>query len=197
MNSMNTLIVDTHPIIRNALVTMLENTKIASIILQTDSIKDAAKYVRKDSIELILLDVNLKDGSGLDFIRRLIKGGFQGKVLFISSDEHPTLNQMAKDIGANGYISQKEELSLIKDAIITTSRGYSVFKQNLNVKNSSPVLSERESIVFNYLSKGYSNKKISELLSLSNKTISTYKTRILDKYNSSSIIEIIELQKKH
>ncbi|MGR5543013.1 response regulator transcription factor, partial [Vibrio campbellii] len=55
-------------------------------------------------------------------------------------------------------------------------------------------LSEREQVVFDYLVQGYSNKQISELLSLSAKTISTYKSRILDKHNASSIIELMNYQ---
>ncbi|CAK3514117.1 response regulator transcription factor [Vibrio crassostreae] len=194
MNLFNTLIVDNQPIVRNALITILENNKISSNIHEANSIKEATTYVRTESIDLILLDVNLQDGNGLDFVRRIIKGGFKGKVLFISSDEHPFINKSAKEIGASGYISKKEDPSLIKDAIVATTRGYSVFKQILSV-NNTPDLSMRESVVFSYLSKGYSNKEISELLSLSSKTISTYKTRILDKYNSSSIIEILALPK--
>jgi len=103
-------------------------------------------------------------------------------------------NQVAKEIGANGYILKSEETQSIDESIWAIYRGYSVFKYESNNTKTLPELSERETIVYGYLSQGYSNKRISELLSLSSKTISTYKTRILGKFNASSIIEVMELQ---
>jgi len=195
MNSIKALILDSQPIVRNALVSMSSHITSQSNIFQSDSIKDAYRILREQNIEMIILDVDLNDGSGLDFIQRIRKGGYTGKVLFVSSNNHPLFSHTAKNVGANGYILKTEDTSLINDALLATYRGYSVFKHCLLTMRDLPDLSERESVVFNYLSKGYSNKKISELLSLSAKTISTYKARILEKYNANSIIEIMELQR--
>lgn len=195
MSSINFLVLDTQPIVRSAIIALLRNSQRSINIFQSDSISEAHKVVRANDIQVILLDVELRDGSGLDLIRRLRQTGFTGKVLFISSSNHPMYNQVATDIGANGYILKSEEAQSIDEAIWAIYRGYSVFKYDLNKKRVLPSLSERESIVYGYLSQGYSNKKISELLSLSSKTISTYKTRILEKFNASSIIEVMELQK--
>lgn len=195
MSSIKVLILDKQPIVRNALVSMLENMAIQCQILQFDSTKHAYRALREQNIDMIILDVDLNDGNGLDFIQRVRKGGFTGRVLFVSSNSHPLYSHTAKNVGANGYILKTEDASLINNAILATYRGYSVFKQCLVSMSGVPELSERESVVFNYLSKGYSIKKISELLSLSSKTISTYKSRILEKYNANSIIEIIELQR--
>jgi len=194
MNSINFLVLDTQPIVRNAITALLRNSQRSTNIFQSDSISEAYKVVRSNDIQVILLDVELRDGSGLDLIRRLRQAGFRGKVLFISSNNHPMYNQVAKEIGANGYILKSEETQSIDESIWAIYRGYSVFKYESNNTRTLPALSERETIVYGYLSQGYSNKRISELLSLSSKTISTYKTRILGKFNASSIIEVMELQ---
>lgn len=195
MKAVNILILDNQPIVRNAIVSIINKTIMPSGIIQSNSIKKAVSIVREKDIDMIILDVELLDGNGLDFIQYIRRSGYKGTVLFISSGNHPLYNYTAKNIGANGYILKTEEESLISDAIIATHRGYFVFKQCLSDVNGFPNLSERESVVFSYLSQGYSNKKISELLSLSSKTISTYKTRILEKFNASSIIEIMEMQR--
>jgi two-component system response regulator FimZ (fimbrial Z protein) len=102
----------------------------------------------------------------------------------------------AKQIGANGYITKAENTSMLKEAIVSVSRGFSVFKNDEGTTaRRHTKLSKRETIVFNYLLKGYTNKQISEILTLSSKTISTYKSRILDKYKVDSIVELIRLQK--
>ncbi|MCG6262640.1 helix-turn-helix transcriptional regulator [Vibrio vulnificus] len=67
--------------------------------------------------------------------------------------------------------------------------------KGLPAQSDQQALSEREVTVLSYLMQGYSNQKISELLMLSNKTISTYKARILKKYNAKSIVEIAEVHR--
>ncbi len=195
MSFINALVLDTQPILRNAIISLIQNSQLKIDVFQSNSIVSAREIVMKNNIKIILLDVELSDGSGLDFIRRLRGDGFRGKVLFISSNNHPMYSRVAKDIGANGYILKSKEAQSINEAIFEICRGYSVFQKTLDSMWKLPELSERESIVYSYLSQGYSNKKTSELLSLSSKTVSTYKTRILEKFNASSIIEVMELLK--
>lgn len=195
MKTIKVLILDSQPIVRHALVSMVNRINNQTDSIQSDSIKDARRILREHNIDMIILDVDFNDGNGLDFVQHIRKSGYKGKVLFISSNSNPLFYYTAKNVGANGYILKIEVPSLINDAIIATYQGDTVFKQCTTAMYELPDLSGRESVVFSYLSKGYSNKKISELLSLSSKTISTYKCRILKKYNANSIIEIMELQR--
>lgn len=94
-------------------------------------------------------------------------------------------------MGANGFLNKNEARETIADAIVSVSRGYSMFKSTHTPSSGDVTLSNREAMVFHYLAQGYSNKKISEQLSLSAKTISTYKTRILKKYHADSLIELL------
>lgn len=197
MKNINILVMDTQPLVREKLAMLVETSKFKTRVLQSDSINEASQLLKNNEIELILLDVKLKDGSGIDFVRRLKSNGYGGSILFISSLEHPIYNQAAKTSGANGYILKTEETALINDAIWATYQGYTLFKNNSHLITKEPDLSNRESVVLGYLSQGYSNKKISEILYLSTKTISTYKTRILEKYAASSIIEIIKINETH
>lgn len=196
MKSIKVLILDNQPIFRHALVSMVNRINTQTDSIQSDSVKDARRILREQNVDMIILDVDFNDGNGLDFVQHIRKGGYKGKVLFVSSNSNPLFYYIAQNVCANGYILKTEDPSLINDAIISTYRGYTVFKHCTTGMYELPDLSGRESVVFSYLSKGYSNKKISELLSLSSKTISTYKRRILKKYNANSIIEIMELQRE-
>lgn len=191
MKNINVLILDTQPLVREKLAILIGASKFKTRVLQSNSISEASQLLKNNEIELILLDVNLKDGSGLDFVRRLKIKGYNGSILFISSLENPIYNQAAKTSGANGYILKTEETALINDAIWAIYQGYTLFKSKSHLITKEPALSNRESVVLGYLSQGYSNKQISEMLHLSTKTISTYKSRILEKHSASSIIEII------
>lgn len=194
MNSKNILIMGTSPLVCEALTNLVEKTFQQTNVFISDNAQRGMQIVREDDIDLIILDIELKTSSSFDFVRRVKAGEFWGKVLFISNNVHSMVNQTAKMVGANGFISKSDSTDVIKDAILAVSRGYSVFKEDLNQAKEIVTLSTRESVVYNYLLKGYSNQKISELLSLSAKTISTYKTRILTKYNADSVIQIMNIQ---
>jgi two-component system response regulator FimZ (fimbrial Z protein) len=182
------------PLVCEALTNLVEKTFQQTNVFISDNAQRGMQIVRENDIDLIILDVELNTSSSFDFVRRVKAGEFWGKVLFISNNVHSIVNQTAKMVGANGFISKSDSTDVIKDAILAVSRGYSVFKEDLNQAKEIVTLSTRESVVYNYLLKGYSNQKISELLSLSAKTISTYKTRILTKYNADSVIQIMNIQ---
>ncbi|WP_394242072.1 response regulator [Vibrio astriarenae] len=193
--SFKCLIVDAFPIVRSRLRDTLETLPSVEQVTEAGKIEQALDILKRQSVDLLTLDIKIGNSNGFELLRRARAHGFAGKVLFISSEDYSTYSQLAKESSANGYISKSEEESLIKDAIQSILKGYSLFKLDSHIAHSKQMpLSEREQVVFDYLVQGYSNKQISELLSLSAKTISTYKSRILDKHNASSIIELMNYQ---
>lgn len=186
------LIVDDHPLVCFGIKSLLDNVDFIHEIQTTCTAKDALNIVKHGNINLIILDVNLGDSDGFNFLRRVKSHGYKGYVLFLSASENPLLINAAIELGANGYICKSEDPDLIKESVVRVINGYSIFKLKTYKKNVA--LSKREVVVYNYLIQGKTNIEISEILSLSTKTISTYKRRILDKYNVSSIIELINSQ---
>ncbi|MGR5413643.1 response regulator [Vibrio astriarenae] len=193
--SFNCLVVDAFPIVRRSLRKTLEGLPCVSHVSETGQVEKALSILKQQPIDLLTLDIKIGNSNGFELLRRARAHGFEGKVLFISSEDYCTYSQLAKESSANGYISKAEEEGLIRDAMQSILKGYSLFKlDNHAGTHKQTHLSEREQVVFDYLVQGYSNKQISELLSLSAKTISTYKSRILDKHNASSIIELMNYQ---
>ncbi len=170
---------------------LINNHGFEKVHLANDAFT-AASALRQNDIDLIILDIQLTGFDGLDFLRRMRAKQFEGKILFVSSNEHSMYSNAAKKMGANGYVLKTESSEIIQDAISSVIRGYNVFKHNS--ENEFAALSKRETIVYNYLVKGFTNKRISELLSISTKTVSTYKSRILNKCNVESIIELVQLK---
>ncbi|MCV5664269.1 LuxR C-terminal-related transcriptional regulator, partial [Escherichia coli] len=83
------------------------------------------------------------------------------------------------------YVCKSENHDILKDAIEAVVKGYTFFKfkQVANEVREMPQLSSRESAVMKYLLQGKSNRDIASVLSISDKTVSTYKRRVLDKFN--------------
>ncbi len=131
------------------------------------------------------------DNDGFELLKRARSYGYDGKVIFISANENDFYIESAHRLDVDGYVSKSEGLDFIKDSIVSVINGYKVFK-NI-VKKSTVSLSRREVVVLNLLAKGKTNVEISKILSLSNKTVSTYKRRILSKYKVKSVIELLNI----
>lgn len=109
--------------------------------------------------------------------------------------------------GASGFVSKQKDLTEVTGALKAILSGHSYFPilANSNVISKSSQdeaelikkLSTREMVVLQQLATGLSNKEIADRMLLSNKTISTYKTRLLEKLNAKTLVDIIEIAKRH
>ena len=187
----NVLIIDDQPLYSEALASLVQTAfQPVNIVESTDS-AEVMDIVRNQPVDLVILDVVLGDRDGMRLAKNILATGYQGKILFISSRDYSSLSKAAFEMGAHGFLNKNEAKATILDAIVSVTRGYSMFKATHNQSSGSVTLSNREAMVFHYLAQGYSNKKISEQLSLSAKTISTYKARILKKYHAESVVELL------
>lgn len=191
------LIVDDHPLVCAAIESLLNDKNHFSTIKSVLDVNSALDYIKNNNIDLLILDINFDISDGFEFLTRAKSHGYTGKSLFLSSNQSSTYSEIAMNIGANGYLSKLDDMCLIHDAIDAIMNGYNFFKsiksQDMTVKEVK--LSQREAVVFNHLIQGRSNKEISEMMRLSDKTISTYKTRILNKYNVKSLVELMNVNK--
>ena len=108
--------------------------------------------------------------------------------------------------GANGFISKLDDLSLLKSALVKIGKGQLYFPRDVIVgaKNAHEVdqgdllsaLSDREMSVLLQICQGHTNKKIAKSMLLSEKTISTYKSRLMQKLNVTNMVDLISLAKR-
>lgn len=192
MNKMNCLIFDDHPLVCVAIKSLLKELGMTNEVFTATSAKSAFKALKESNIELLILDVNLADCDGFDFYKRIKSHGYEGKVIFFSAETSQMYSQMAFRSGADGYVCKSENHDILKDAIEAVVKGYTFFKfkQVANEVREMPQLSSRESAVMKYLLQGKSNRDIASVLSISDKTVSTYKRRVLDKFNVKNIVEL-------
>ncbi|MBY8025051.1 response regulator transcription factor [Vibrio fluvialis] len=190
------LVVNPYPLEQHALEDIIQSTNQFQHIHFAVSPAEAYRIVSQQPIAFVMLEVEADDASGLDILRRLRAKGFAGKILFISAIDKAMYSKATQKLGANGYLLKSEHVSVIQDTICSVMRGYNIFKHENHVAISETAeLSKRETVIYHYLIAGLTNKKISELLSISSKTVSTYKTRILTKFGVKSVIELIKQEK--
>ncbi|QUJ68876.1 response regulator transcription factor [Photobacterium sp. GJ3] len=195
MNSQTCVILDDHPLVCSAIVAMLRPTERFTHIYTFTNTQEAISFIKSNQVDMLIIDVSLENSDGFEFLRRVKAHGYKGKALYVSGNSSLLYSETAFGLGADGYISKSEDMSLIHDAIDAIMNGYSFFKFKhlLDTKPaaSQVKLSNREAIVFQYLIEGKNNKEIAEIMLLSQKTISTYKKRILNKFKVNSIVELM------
>ncbi len=185
--SLTILIADTQPIFREGLSAAISQRLNVNEVIFARTQAEVLAALRNHTIDLIIMDVVLQDCNGLQLAKTILRRDFEGAIVFLTAQDNSHYSKLASELGANGCISKDEESQVIIDALISASKGYRVFKNNFN--SGTIKLSMREQVVLDYLMKGYNNKKIANILALSDKTISTYKQRVLKKFNVSSLME--------
>ncbi|MFV0450021.1 MAG: response regulator [Vibrio sp.] len=185
------LIIDSVPMIQQSLEKILNTNNQFEQIFIADNNVTAMKVIKEQDVNLIILDSQQQGFDGLDFLRRIKASTYDGKILFISSSEHYFYESAAQRMGADGFILKTEKIETIQHAISHVMSGYSLFKNYCH--KPLPTLSQREIIVYGYLINGVSNKNIAKILSISHKTVSTYRSRILQKCQVDSVVELAKL----
>lgn len=198
----NTVIVDDHPAIRLAVRSVLEASGSFKIVGEADSGPAALTTIREHQPALVILDLDLPKMNGLELIERLKASNPQIKLLVLSAQQEGIFATRALQAGANGFLSKSEGMHSIVQAAQSVLVGYSVFPSSALGALSShagagpadliKTLSDRELTVLQQLARGMSNKEIGEALLISNKTVSSYKTRLFEKLNISTLVELVD-----
>ena len=190
-------IVDDHAIVRSGLRQYLSDHVDVRVVGEAANGREAIDLVRATPIDVLIMDLSMPGQSGLDALAMLRAKSPDTGILILSGhpEEHYAMNLIRQ--GASGYLNKECEPSEILEAIRTIALGRryitpvvaELLAQQLYRKDDAPVheqLSEREFQVFLKLAKGATASEIAEILSLSVKTVSTYRTRLMEKMALSS-----------
>lgn len=201
------IIVDDHPFIRSSLKLLLQQTDY-QVVAEADNGFDALQLAIKHEPHLILLDIAMPKMDGLMVLRRITDFGLRTKILILTSHPPEFFALRCMKAGAAGFVRKDQPPEELLKAITIISSGYTFFPQEtISSVNRDDVdaneiallksLSNREMSILIHLANGLNNKEIGEHLLLSNKTVSTYKTRIIEKLGISSLVHLAELVKRH
>ena len=195
------LIADDHPIVRQGLRQVLKETSDIVVAGEAGTGPETLDEVSKNNYDVVLLDISMPGRSGLDILRQLKIDNPELHVLILSTyPEEQYAVRSLKD-GAEGYLTKASVPDELVAAIRKAASGRKYVSSalaeklaiDLNVNNQKPLhetLSDREYQVMCMIASGKMAKEIAVELSLSVKTISTYRTRILEKMQMKNNAEI-------
>jgi two-component system invasion response regulator UvrY len=205
---MNILIADDHSIVREGLKQYIKTLDNVNLIEEAANGNEAWSKIKDGNYDLVILDVSMPEMSGLDVLRKIKEKnlGTRGLVLSVYPQEQYAIQ--AFRLGAYGYLSKEtafEELSLAIKKILSGGRYISSdFAEKLafndfdnDLRPIHEKLSDREYQVMILLAKGKSVTEISNEIFISDKTVSTYRSRILEKMGMKKNAELIMYAIKH
>ena len=196
----NILIADDHAIIRNGLEMLLSSIGKQFSFFHASNKVEIFDNLKENTIDLIVLDLNFEEGNAITWIKEIKTFFPEVKIIIFSSFDESVYKNRVLSLGANAFISKlcmPEEIilafehTLFEDEIVLKIKKF----HKSNKTSLLHVLSNREMEIALLMVKGVANLEISNILTLKKSTVSTYKQRIYDKLNVSSVAGLIEIFK--
>lgn len=196
------LIVDDHAIVRQGLRRILDETKDIRVGAEATNGVEALKKIRGEKWDIVLLDISMPEKNGIDTLKQLLEANSSAKVLMLSmypEDQHAV--RLLKG-GASGYLTKDAAPEQLVDAIRKVMAGKKHISPSLaelllhecgrdSGKPPHEMLSDREYQVLRLLGSGKKVSEVARLLSLSVKTVSTYRVHILEKMKLKNNAELM------
>jgi len=201
------LIVDDHPIFCLGMSELINKAEDLVVCGSEDTHKKAIRAIVQLQPDLVIVDISLKESSGIDLIQD-ISSRFQGlPVLVLSMYDESLYAERALLAGARGYLMKQEAIPVAVEAIhqVLDGKLYAsdkvkekVFQRLMSPNapvDTSPLdqLTGRELEVFRYIGEGMSTREIASRMKLSIKTIGTYRERIKEKLNLKHYTELVKV----
>ncbi len=199
------LIVDDHPIVRQGLAQLINQEKDLEVCGQAEDAHEAMQAIHQLNPDMVIVDISLKDTSGMELIKDLKIQHPDLPVLTLSMHDEAVYGERALRAGARGYVMKQEATGKVVTAIRRVLAGEVYVSEGMAAKMvsklvgggtrtaSSPAdsLSDRELEVFRMVGEGFGTREMAEKLHLSIKTVETYRAHIKDKLGLQDANELL------
>ena len=200
------LLVDDHRVLRTGMKLLLSTQEDMQVVAEASEGREALIRLEEQSVDIVLLDLSMPGMGGMECLREIRRRKYPVKVLILTMYSE---QQYIKEVmlqGADGYLCKDSVDAELFQAIRTVAIGerylgsrdvHALLDSFINPAGDEAELSKREKEVLSLLARGYSLSVIAEKLYISIKTVSTYKTRLMQKLGFSQKHELVEYALKH
>ena len=205
----NVMVVDDHDLVRYGISRLLQDQENVRVVAEGKSGEEAINECKsnKEGIHIILMDINMPGIGGMEATYRISKRWPEIGIIIITAHADGPLPKKLIQGGAKGYLTKGTDIKEIMTAISDVHKGGRYITKDIaqqlalsmlpGEKNLIDLLSKRELQTLMMIAQGYKTNRISEVLTLSPKTISTYRARLHEKLNVNTDVEMIHLAYKH
>ena len=197
---------DNQPIVRFGLKTYFKENADIEVVAQASDLDELVSILEDKKIDVILLDIELSGITSIRDIKGLLKEYPGSRIVLYTTVSEKMYAPTAIKAGVSAYISKNISLKELENILYKVKAGEVIVSED--VKKKIEVLSKgkkgdrlfkklsaREVEVLRYLNDGKKNKEIAEILGLDEKTISTYKLRLLAKLNVTNLVDLLNKAK--
>lgn len=192
------LIVDDHPVVAEGLRKLIQDSKIAEVVGVAGSGKACIDFLKWEKPDIIFLDINLPDASGLDLCKTIKVKNPSQKILALTTFNERSVVLKMMENGADGYILKNSESDEILEAVKEINAGNKFLavevEQILKKKNEEEmILTRREKEVLNLIADGLTNQEIAEQLFISPLTVDSHRKNLITKLGARNTASLIKL----
>lgn len=199
-------IADSIPVVIQGLQSYFQGSSKMEVVASAKSLESLLSILNSKRCDIAIVDVELDGLSSIRDIKSILKDFPETKIVLFTNVSEQMYAPTAIKAGVAAYVSKKSSLKELESALTKVSEGKIVFsdtvKKTIDIlskgKKSERLfkkLSTREIEVLRYLNDGKKNKEIAQILGLDEKTISTYKLRLLAKLNVTNLVDLLKKAK--
>lgn len=195
------IICDDHPLISEGLTSFLNSKSDIDVLAIASSIKQLKEILEKCTADILILDINLPDGSGADFSAEIKANYPDLKILALTNLDDTNIIRKMFNNGASGFVLKSEPMAEIEIAIRLISAGkiymsqevqMSLIKTQNEQKTEIPLITKREKEVLKFLISGLSTPEIAEKMSVGTETVSSHRKSLLQKFDVNRTVLLIQ-----
>ncbi|MCZ8197912.1 MAG: response regulator transcription factor [Flavobacterium sp.] len=197
-------ITDDHTIVIEGIKNMLKSNKEIEVLQSFENLKDTFENLN-DSVEVLLLDINLPDGNGINACKELLEKHKDLKIIALTNFEDSIFIKQILKNGAMGYLLKNTSKTELTEAIKEVNNGNRylpkkisdiLLNDSIGIENSSyfiPKLTSREKEILALIIKEYTTDEIANELFVSNKTVESHRSNLMQKLgvkNSAGLVRV-------
>ena len=202
-NKITIFLAEDHKLLRDAWKLTIEDNTIFSIIGEAETGAEALDYCSKNKVDVIIMDINLKDGSSIEVIKKMIDTIPKAKIVVVSMLNVYSIIKDLYKAGISSFLTKNSSMEELIEAInkaYNNEKYYSLEITQLLLERDNETintLNSRELKVIQYICEGLSNKEIGSNMKMSEKTIEGYKTKIFKKLKVFNNLGIYSFAQKN
>ncbi len=200
------LIVEDHPLMQEGYRQLIDKQRGMRVAEAVETTDEAYQLVQQHAYDLIIVDLALKESSGLDLVTQLIASDRERKILVVSTYSEKIFAQRVLSAGARGFINKQAATEVLiqairqvldgkiflsdaatQDVLHSATRG-----ENAPFADITSLLSDREIQVFELLGRGLTVREIAQRIHLSRKTVERYRENIKEKLNARTAADVAQ-----
>ncbi|MEZ4415837.1 MAG: response regulator transcription factor [Gemmatimonadota bacterium] len=202
------VIADDHAVVREGIRRVLGQAADLEVVGEAASGAAAVELVERTRPDVVILDVTMPEGTGLEVTRQLRAGGCNSGILILSMHERPQYVLEAVRSGANGYVLKDTPPNQLRDAVRTVARCEEYFPHSVagtlgealereaeseELQGRLAQLTPREHEVLVLIARGSTNKEIAESLGISPRTVETHRESLMNKLEVRTVAGLTRL----